>query len=85
MSKVDDEALQKIAAAGNGLYVKSVAGDMDLDKIYTSEIQKNMEKKTLQSGKKKVWENRFQWVLLPAVLLLIAELAISERQKIGSY
>jgi len=82
MSKVDDEGLRKIAAVGNGLYVKSVAGDMDLDQIYTGEIQKNMKKTTLHSGKTKVWENRFQWMLFPAVLLLIAEMSISERRKI---
>ncbi len=80
MSKVDDEGLRKIAAVGNGIYVKSVAGDMDLDQIYTNEIQKNMEKKNLQSGKKKVWEDRFQWLLLPAVLLLIAQMAFSDRK-----
>ncbi|MBF0204413.1 MAG: VWA domain-containing protein, partial [Desulfamplus sp.] len=84
MSKVDDEILRKIAAVGNGIYVKSVAGDMDLDQIYTDEIQKNMKKTTLHSGRTKVWENRFQWFLLPAVLLLIAELMISEQIKMTS-
>ncbi|MBF0228143.1 MAG: VWA domain-containing protein [Desulfamplus sp.] len=83
MSKVDDEGLRKIAAIGNGIYVKSVAGDMDLDQIYNNEIQKKMEKKTLESGKKKVWENRFQWMLLPAILMLIVEIALSERNRIG--
>ncbi len=81
MSRVDDETLGKIAAMGMGVYVKSVAGDMDLDLIYTHEILKNMKKTTLQSGKKKVWENRFQWVLFPALLLLILELFISEQKK----
>ncbi|MBF0259550.1 MAG: VWA domain-containing protein [Desulfamplus sp.] len=82
MSKVDDEGLRKIAAVGNGLYVKSVAGDMDLDQIYSGEIQKNMKKTTLHSGKTKVWENRFQWLLLPSVLLLIAHMLIADRKKI---
>jgi len=81
MSKVDDAALNKIADMGMGLYVKSVAGDMDLDLIYTREILKNMEKTTLQSGRKKVWENRFQWLLFPAVLLLMVELFLSEQKK----
>ncbi len=83
MSKVDDEVLRKIAFVGNGVYVKSVAGDMDLDIIYTNEIQKNMERKTIQTGKKKVWENRFQWILLPAVLLLILEMVLSESKKVS--
>ena len=78
MSKVDDAALRKIAAMGMGRYVKSVAGDMDLDLIYTQEILKNMERTTIRSGRKKVWENRFQWLLFPAVALLFFELLISE-------
>ncbi|SLM30537.1 membrane hypothetical protein [Desulfamplus magnetovallimortis] len=81
MSKVDDKMLGQIASMGMGRYVKSVAGDMDLDVIYTREISGSMEKTTLESGKKKVWENRFQWFLLPAVLLLIFELFISDHRK----
>ncbi len=81
MSRVDDEALQKIAAISNGIYVKSVAGDMDLDLIYTGEILKKMERKTIESGRKKVWENRFQWLLLPCVLFLILELLVSEQKR----
>ncbi|GAB6142932.1 VWA domain-containing protein [Desulfocicer niacini] len=81
MSRVDDEGLEKIAALTRGIYVKSVAGDMDLDLIYTGQILKNMERTTVQSGRKKVWENRFQWLLLPCVLLLILELLVSEKGK----
>ncbi len=84
MSKVDDAALRKIAAMGMGRYVKSVAGDMDLDLIYTQEILKNMERTTIRSGRKKVWENRFQWLLFPAVMLLFVELLISEGKAAGS-
>lgn len=82
MSKVDDLALQKIAAMGTGRYVKSVAGDMDLDLIYTHEILEKMERTTIQSGRKKVWENRFQWLLFPAVLLFFLELMLSEKKPV---
>ncbi len=81
MSRVDDEGLEKIAALARGIYVKSVAGDMDLDRIYKDEILKNMERTTIRSGRKKVWENRFQWLLLPCVLLLFLELLVSEKGK----
>lgn len=80
MSRTDDEGLRKISAVARGIYVKSVAGDMDLDRIYTGEILKNMEKKTVSSGRKKVWEDRFQWVLLPCVFFLIVELLLSEQK-----
>ena len=81
MSRVDDEGLEKIAALARGIYVKSVAGDMDLDRIYKDEILKKMARTTIQSGRKKVWENRFQWVLLPCVLLLFLELVVPEKGK----
>lgn len=74
LSRVDDTALEKLAAATQGRYVRSVAGTMDLDEIYTQEILNTMERKTLTQGKKKVWEQRFQWALFPCVLLLILEL-----------
>ncbi len=74
LSRVDDKGLEKLAAATQGRYVRSVAGTMDLDEIYTQEILNTMERKTLTQGKKKVWEQRFQWVLFPCVLLLILEL-----------
>ena len=81
LSKVDEKGLEKIAALTGGTYVRSVAGDMDLDLIYVDKIQKNMEKRALTSDKKKVWENRFQWVLLPSVFLLFIEIMLSSGKR----
>jgi Ca-activated chloride channel family protein len=47
---------------------------MDLEQIYSGDILGTMERKELTQGRKKVWEKRFQWALLPCVLLLLAEL-----------
>lgn len=74
LSKVDETMLKKITAMTQGRYVRSVAGDMDLEQIYSGDILGTMERKQLTQGRKKVWEKRFQWALLPCVLLLIAEL-----------
>lgn len=79
LSRVDGQGLKTLAATGNGVYVRSVAGDMDLDVIYTREIQGTMEQKTLASSRKKVWENRFQWFLFPAILLLMLQMAIPDK------
>ena len=84
ISKVDAKGLKEIAALGNGKYVRSVAGDMDLDTIYEQGIRQDMEKKTLKSFRQKIWENRFQWFLLPCILLLFAELIISRNKKINN-
>ncbi len=73
LSKVDEAVLEKIAAQTRGRYVRSVAGDMDLDLIYSKDMLKTMERKSLDQGRKKVWEQRFQWFLFPCVFLLILE------------
>jgi Ca-activated chloride channel homolog len=83
LSKVDETGLNKIADLTGGFYVRSVAGDMDLDMIYKDKILGTMERKTLTSGKKKVWEQRFQWFLFPAVFLLLIELVLSSKKKIN--
>ncbi|MEA2061256.1 MAG: VWA domain-containing protein [Thermodesulfobacteriota bacterium] len=81
LSKADDKGLRRIAAAGSGIYVKSVAGDMDLDLIYRDHIARTMERKTLKSSKRKVWENRYQWVLLPCIMLLLTEMLVQRGKK----
>jgi len=59
-----------------------VAGDMDLDLIYKDKILGTMERKTLTSGKKKVWENRYQWFLFPCLVLLLIEFILSSKKKL---
>lgn len=71
LSKVNEAMLKKITAMTQGRYVRSVAGDMDLEQIYSGDILGTMERKELTQGRKKVWEKRFQWALLPCVLLLL--------------
>ncbi|MCG8634262.1 MAG: VWA domain-containing protein [Desulfobacterales bacterium] len=81
LSKVDEETLKKISAATSGRYVRSVAGDMDLEQIYTNDILATMDRKQLTQGRKKVWEHRFQWALLPALLLLLAALMLPDHKR----
>lgn len=83
LSKVDEPGLRKIAAMTDGVYVRSVAGDMDLDTVYTREIREKMQLTALESTRKKVWENRYQWFLLPCILLLLAEIAIRPQKLPG--
>jgi len=80
LSKLDEKTLQRIALETGGSYVRSVTGDMDLDKIYRSEIRGTMEKKELRSTRKKRWEERFQWFIFIGLLLLSAEFFVRERK-----
>ncbi len=70
LTRMDETSLGAIASETGGTYVRSVAGDMDLDRIYRQEIRKDMEQKTLASGRQKIAEDRFQWFLLPAVVFM---------------
>jgi len=81
LSRLDENTLKKIAVVTGGTYVRSVAGDMDLDAIYTDEIRRTMEAKTVSSGRKQVWEDRFQWPLALAVLCLAIELMLPVARK----
>ena len=81
LSRVDENMLKEITVMTNGRYVRSVAGDMDLEQIYTQDILDTMDRRELTQGKKKVWEKRFQWFLLPCILILILELLLPERPR----
>ncbi|MEJ2041354.1 MAG: VWA domain-containing protein, partial [Desulfosarcinaceae bacterium] len=70
LSHLDEPLLTRMALATGGGYVRSVAGDMDLDTIYRDQIHGHMKAATLQSGRKQVWSDRFQWPLALAVLFL---------------
>jgi len=76
LTRIDEETLKKMAALTGGAYVRSVAGGMDLDLIYTQEIRGKMETATLATDKKQIWEDRFQWVLALAIIALGAELLV---------
>ncbi len=73
MSKVDEKWLRQICSLTNGYYVRSVAGDMDLEEIYNRRICSDMNQKEFEQGRKKTGTPRFQWFLFPCVLLLLAE------------
>jgi Ca-activated chloride channel family protein len=81
LSRLDENSLKKMAVVTGGTYVRSVAGDMDLEAIYTDEIRGKMEAETLASGRRQVWEDRFQWPLALALLCLAAELLLPVARK----
>lgn len=78
VTRLNDLLLQRIADAGNGKYLRGTQSAQELDAIW-NDISR-MEKK--EFGKKQFtsFENRFQYLVLPALLLLLAEFLISERK-----
>jgi Ca-activated chloride channel family protein len=80
LSRIDEQSLRAIAADTGGTYVRSVAGDLDLDVLYFNGIKASTTAKTLKSGKIRIEEERFFLFLLPALLLLLLEGFLAERR-----
>jgi len=78
-SKLDEELLQKIALATNGKYYHADPGHFELEEVL-KEISK-MDKRELESQKMNQYEDRFQIPLGIALVLLIAEMLISDRKR----
>ncbi|MEJ2195634.1 MAG: VWA domain-containing protein [Ignavibacteriaceae bacterium] len=78
LTKLDEATLKDIASDGKGEYFRGNNYEDYLDKIYNelSELKKS------EFGVKKVtdYEDRFYYFLIPAIILLIIELFISEKK-----
>ena len=79
LSRMDEESLRKIATDTGGTYVRSVAGDLDLDVLYFNGIKARTTAQTLKSGKIRIEEERFVFFLLPAFFFLLIEGFLVER------
>jgi Ca-activated chloride channel homolog len=80
LSKLDEAHLKQMAAITKGAYVRSVAGDLDLDILYFQGIKSATQAKTLKSGKIRVFEERFAVFVLAAFSLLLIEGLVAERK-----
>jgi Ca-activated chloride channel family protein len=79
LTRLDESTLQKIALETGGTYVRSVIGDLDLDKIYQENIKPKIDKKELKTQRRKLWTERFQWFVFLAITCLLVEFMIRER------
>ncbi len=79
VSKLDEVTLQKIALNTGGKYYHATGGEIELDRIF-DEISK-MEKKELQGTLVTRYDDRYQWPLLVAILLIVGEFFLPERKR----
>jgi len=73
LSKLNEKDLRRIAEATDGRYVRSVTGDLDLDRLYFEGIKIKTEAKELESGKIKIFEERFYIFIGLAFVFLVME------------
>ncbi|MGM0427367.1 MAG: VWA domain-containing protein [Thermodesulfobacteriota bacterium] len=73
LSKLNEEGLREMATITGGDYVRSMAGDLDLDLLYFDGIKSKTSARSLKSGKIKVHEERFSLFIIAAFALLLFE------------
>jgi Ca-activated chloride channel family protein len=78
VSKLNEDMCKEIAAAGNGAYVRATNANSGLG-IVMDQIEK-IQRKTVDSKNFKDFEDRFQFFLGFAFLLLVVEFFISNRK-----
>jgi len=78
ITKLDETMLQQIASAGNGRYVRANNAQTGLSIIF-DEINQ-LEKTEFESRVFSDYEDRFQYLLAPALFLLLIEFLIFERR-----
>lgn len=78
ISKLDENILRQIASEANGKFYRSTNSEDELEKVFydLAKIEKN------QFGETKVadYEDRFYYLLVPAIMLILIEMFISPRK-----
>jgi Ca-activated chloride channel family protein len=78
-SRLGEETLRSIATTTGGAYLYAEGPDLGLDKLYDDYIS-TMEKRELKTAMEKRFEERYQWPLAFALLLLALEPLVGERR-----
>jgi Ca-activated chloride channel family protein len=80
ISKLSEDMCKEIATAGHGVYIRATSANSGLG-IVMNQVGK-MQQKTYDSKQFKDFEDRFQFFMAIALLLLVAEFFISNRKSL---
>ena len=78
VTRLNEDMLQQIASAGNGIYVRANNTQAGLSKVF-EEINK-LEKTEFESQMFSDYEDRFQYFIALSIFFLLLELLIFERK-----
>ncbi|MCK6520034.1 VWA domain-containing protein [Myxococcota bacterium] len=70
MSRLDESALNQLAAATGGATIRSVASASDTAQI-VGELRASLQRQSEESRRKRVWNERFQWPLAAGLGLMV--------------
>lgn len=79
ISKLDEPLLQEIAAASGGASFRATPGEQELKTIIQK--VKRMEKGESEGNFRRLYDEKFQYFLIPGILIMAVAVFISERKK----
>lgn len=80
VSRLGSDVLRALASATGGAYVNSVASAEDVSALVNDQIHAKLEAGLLGMRREKVWNERFQWPLVGAILLVVGAVLLAPRQ-----
>jgi len=75
-----EDVLQQLALGTDGTYVRSAPGDTGLERVFRESID-SLKRSEQESRTAKIYEERFGWFLIAALVLLAAESLLADRRK----
>ncbi len=79
-SRLNEIVLDRIASETDGFYVRSAPGDFGMERVYQEGIA-DLQREERESRVTKIWQERFQWLIGAALLLLLVEAAVRSTKK----
>jgi len=76
VSRMDPESLRAVAAVTGGEFVRAEAMALPINELHEKRLRP-MQKRSYEAGQQIGKQARYQWVLLPLVLLLLWEIAMA--------
>jgi len=77
VSRMDPESLRKVAAVTGGVFIRAEAMVLPLVELHQKRLVP-MKKRAYDVGEESGKQARYQWVLLPLVILLLLEIAFAQ-------
>jgi Ca-activated chloride channel family protein len=80
-TRLEEEILREIAKRTGGEYVAERTGLVGPDRVLGAILAQQVTRELSMAGQTQVWAHRYQWFVLPAVVLLLIELMLSEGRR----
>jgi Ca-activated chloride channel family protein len=80
-TRLEEKVLRAIAQRTGGEYIPQRTGTVELDRVFGAILADKPTRELQTAGQNQIWVHRYQLFLLPAILLLAAEMMLGDGRK----